>query len=294
MTRKRDEASGEMTTGHEWDGVTELDTPIPKAITWWLWLSIAVALAMWLLYPAFPYVSGYTKGFLGYDSRQRVTQQVAEGAELRAAQFAAFANEDIAALAADPTLRARFEAPINVLYRDNCSACHGRDLSGQLNFPDLTDDHWLWSGTPEEIEWTLLHGINAPGDLDTRYAVMSAFGDDDLLGRQDIKDVAEYVVSLTNTDFDAGMALNGAVVFEENCAACHGDNAAGGLENGAPSLIDAATIYGGNRDAITATIKHGRTGVMPAWSERLTPEEIRMLTVYVLWAGQEGANGTSN
>ena len=290
MKPEIDPVSGRETTGHEWNGIKELNTPMPKAFSIWLWASIAVSVLLWVLYPSFPTISGFLGGSLGYSSRTAVTEAVAEGAETRADAFAVFETTDIAALAADQSLRAQFEDEIGVLFRDNCAACHGRDAMGQKGFPDLTDSHWLWSDTPEEIEYTLQVGINSSDD-DTRYAEMPAFGRDEMLEKSEIGDVIEYVLSLSEQAQDGDAALRGKEVFADNCASCHGDDAGGGLENGAPDLTDAAWIYGGTRADLSATLRHGRAGVMPAWTGRLSPAEIRQLTLYVLWQGQ--TNGDS-
>jgi len=289
MKPEIDEPSGQQTTGHEWNGIKELNTPVPWPFRVSLWGTIAFSILFWILYPAWPFVTGYTKGLLGYSSRVAVTEAVEKGAATRAEAFSVFQNEDMEALAADPSLREKFEPAISVLYRDNCSACHGRDLTGQINFPNLTDDHWLWSGSPEEIEQTLQVGINSTHD-DTRYAEMPAFGRDEMLEKPDINDVVEYVLSLSENDYDQSAAERGAVVFEDNCASCHNDLGVGGLENGAPSLADQVWIYGGDRKTLMETLRNGRAGHMPHWSDRLTAEEIRMLTLYVVWAGSENGS----
>ena len=161
---------------------------------------------------------------------------------------------------------------------------------GQTGFPDLTDGHWLWSGTPEEIEYTLQVGINTTHD-DTRYAEMPAFGRDELLEKPEIADVVEYVLQISGQDHVADAATRGAVVFDENCASCHADAGIGGEENGAPSLIDAAWVYGSDRAALNETLKYGRAGVMPFWSDRLSEAEIKQLTLYLIWAGQDHGDG---
>lgn len=290
MKPELDEPSGQHTTGHEWDGLKELNTPVPRALNIWLWLSIAVAVLLWVLYPSWPSITNYAKGAIGYSSRQAVTAAVAEGDALRARQMPEFSQFDVATLAQDPSLEAKYSDAIGVLYQDNCAACHGRDLQGQENFPNLTDDHWLWSGLPEEIEYTLQVGINHTGD-DTRWAQMPAFGDG-ILDRPDINAVIEYVLSISGSDHDTTLTDAGALVFEDNCAACHNDGGIGGYENGAPSLVDTTWIYGGTRETLRETLRYGRQGVMPAWSGLLTEEEIRMLTLYVIWAardtGQDG------
>ncbi|WP_298921008.1 cytochrome-c oxidase, cbb3-type subunit III [uncultured Roseobacter sp.] len=287
MKPELDETSGQHTTGHEWNGIKELNTPMPKAFSIWLWLSIAVAVLLWLLYPAWPYVTHYTGGILGYSSRIAVTEQVEAGRAQRAETFAPFETMDVAELAEMPNLRETYEPAISVLFRDNCAACHGRDAVGQINFPNLTDDHWLWSGTPEEIEYTLQVGINSSHD-DTRYAEMPAFGLNEMLEQPEIKDVIEYVLQISGQEHDAAKAQAGETVFVDNCESCHNEGGIGELENGAPSLIDGAWIYGGTRESLAETLKYGRAGVMPHWSDRLSASEIRQLTLYLLWAGQDG------
>ncbi|MBW4707461.1 cytochrome-c oxidase, cbb3-type subunit III [Roseobacter sp. YSTF-M11] len=286
MTSEIDQASGQPTTGHEWDGIRELDTPVPRSMSLCMWVSIAASAVLWVLYPAFPFINDYTRGVLGYSSRTTVTQKVNQGNAARQAAFRIFADKTVTELAQIPDLKHRFGEAIGVLYRDNCSACHGRDLAGQANFPNLADAHWLWSGTPDDIELTLQHGINHSSE-DTRYAEMPAFGRDGMLEKDEIAQAVEYVLSLSGSDHDTGLAEIGAGVFADSCAACHGDAGTGGLGNGAPSLADGAWIYGGSRDALHETLRHGRAGVMPGWANRLSPEEIRMLTLYVLWAGQD-------
>lgn len=286
MTPEKDEITGKPTTGHEWNGIRELDTPVPRPIRVWLWGSIAVCVPLWLLYPAWPYVTDYTRGALDYSSRNVVTDAVAQGQAQRDAAFAPFQTKDVTELANDPALRPVYEPSIRVLYQDRCAACHGRELTGQRGFPNLTDDHWLWSGDPAEIEYTLQVGINADHP-DTRYAEMPAFGRDGMLPQSDIEDVAEYVLSLSGPAEDETAADRGAAVFADNCAGCHNDEGAGGFGIGAPSLADDVWIYGGTRPDILETLKNGRGGVMPSWSGRLSAAEIRMLTLYVLWAGQD-------
>ncbi|CUH78469.1 Cytochrome c oxidase subunit III [Tritonibacter multivorans] len=285
MKPEIDPVSGRETTGHEWNGIKELNSPMPKAFNIWLWASIAVSVLMWVLYPSFPTVHSFLGGSLGYSSRSAVNEAVADGLRTRAEAFSVFEHEDIAELAADQTLRPQFEDQIGVLFRDNCAACHGRDAAGQKGFPNLSDNHWLWSGTPADIEYTLQVGINSSNE-DTRYAEMPAFGREEMLEKTEISDVIDFVLSLTEAAHDTGAAQRGQVVFADNCASCHGEDAAGGLENGAPNLTDDTWIYGGTRSDLEKTLKQGRAGVMPAWAGRLSDAEIRQLTLYVLWQGQ--------
>ena len=286
MKPERDDISGQETTGHEWNGIKELNTPMPKAFHIWLWLSIAVAALLWILYPSFPFIKGYAGGILGYSSRIAVTEDVAAGWAQRAEAFAPFETMSVDELAADPSLRDAYQDEIAVLYRDNCSACHGRDATGQTGFPNLTDDQWLWSGTPEEIEYTLQVGINSTHS-DTRIAEMPAIGKDQWLEKDEIADVIEHVLLLSGQAHDPDAAGRGAELFADNCASCHGDDGMGGFENGAANLSDATWIYGGDRQSLHDTVYYGRAGVMPHWSDRLTEAELRKLTLYIWWAGQD-------
>lgn len=281
-----DPVSGTELTEHEWDGIRELNTPVPWGAVWALRISIAISVVFWVFYPAFPYVSDFTRGVLGYSSREEVLDAVREADAQRANSFAVFETMDVAELAANPELEAQFSAPISTLYEDNCAACHRADLTGQVGFPNLTDQHWLWSGDPEEIEYTIRHGINAQDD-DTRFSQMLAFGRDGMLDRAQISDVTEFVLSLSGQDHSAEAAMRGAEIFAADCASCHGDNGRGGLNIGAPDLGDNQWIYGGERSDITQSIYGGRQGVMPSWIGRLSESEIRMLTLYVLWASDE-------
>ncbi|CUK27518.1 Cytochrome c oxidase subunit III [Cognatishimia activa] len=286
MKPEFDEVSGQHTTGHEWNGIKELDTPMPKAFHIWLWGSIAVAALLWVLYPSFPGISNYLDGTLDYSSRLTVTHSVEEGQRHKADAFAAFETGDLESLAQDASLREIYEPSIAVLFRDNCAACHGRDAAGQGGFPNLLDDHWLWSGSLEEIEYTLQVGINTSHD-DTRFAQMPAFGRNGLLEEDQIEDVIDFVLKISGQEHGAEAATRGADVFAENCSSCHGDDGRAGFENGAPDLTDATWLYGGDRATLAKTLNNGRAGVMPAWSERLTESEIRQLTLYVHWANQD-------
>ncbi|EBA17363.1 cytochrome c oxidase, cbb3-type, subunit III [Roseobacter sp. SK209-2-6] len=284
--KEKDPVSGTNLTGHEWDGITELDTPVPWAARWALWGSIAIAAGYWVFYPSFPTVTDYAKGILGYSSRLEVVSSLKEAEAERRQTFAPFQSGDIASLAKDPSLEARYGAAISKLYEDNCAACHTAELTGQEGFPNLTDNHWLWSGTPEEIEYTIRYGINATHD-ETRMAQMLAFGADEMLEKPQVTEVVEFVLALSGQDHDALAVEAGEVVFEENCAACHGDDGRGGYENGAPDLGDDQWIYGGTRNDIYHSVYYGRQGVMSAWEGRLDDPQIRMLTLYLLWSAED-------
>ena len=288
MRIERDEISGQDTTGHEWDGIKELNTPIPQVVVWAYRLTILFAIGYWIFYPAWPYVTDFTRGLTGYSSRIIVIDKI-ESADQKLANFnASLLEGSIDERAQDPAIRAKYEASASILFEDNCAACHGQNLKGQKGFPNLVDDAWLWSGTPEEIEITLQYGINTGHD-EERYAEMSAFGRDEILEKEQINQLIAYVQSISNQEHDGALAANGAVLFEENCSGCHGEAGEGGLEIGAPILTDNVWIYGGDVNALRESIWNGRKGVMPAWEDRLTPAEIRKLALYVYW--QNNDNG---
>lgn len=277
---EKDEVSGQDTTGHEWDGIKELDTPLPK---WWvytLFASIAFSILWYVLYPAWPGVSGYTKGILGYSQREAAMERVAEGhaaqAEYRS-QIAAASPDEIRN---DPKLLEFALAGGTAAFGDNCATCHGGGGAGNVGYPILADDSWLWGGTLDEIHTTISYGIRS-GNPEERYSEMPRFGADELLEPAQIDEVAEYVLSLTGLESDKTAAARGQEVFLDNCAACHGESGGGDIEQGAPALNDQIWLYRGDKETVTDVIRNARAGVMPAWEGRLSPETIKMLTVYV-------------
>lgn len=278
-----DAVTGVSTTGHEWDGIRELNNPLPR---WWLWTfyaTIVWAFLYWIAYPAWPLVSGYTSGVLGWKSREAVQVQLAD---LRA-QRGAFAEKLEAAsleqIEANPELLAFARAQGRAAFGDNCAPCHGSGAAGSKGYPNLNDDDWMWGGSLEQIQQTILHGIRST-DADAHVGDMPAFGRDGLLQRPEIVAVADYVRSLSNLPVPQGVTpdlAKGKEVFAANCAACHGADGKGNVELGAPNLTDGIWLYGSDRDTIIATLTNGRAGIMPAWAGRLDPTTIKALTVYV-------------
>ncbi len=287
MRIEHDEVSGQNTTGHEWDGIKELDTPIPKVVTLAYILTFLFSVGYWIFYPAWPYVSDFTRGLTDYSSRADVLGQLAEASHSRDLESRALLDRSIEDLAEDPAIRDQYEESTKVLFADNCAACHGQNLEGQRGFPDLTDASWLWSGSPEEIELTIQFGINTSHD-ETRFAEMTAFGRDEILEKEQISDLTAYIHSLSGQEHDTDAASRAAPLFAENCAACHGDDGKGGLEVGAPDLTDNHWIYGSDSAALKETIWNGRKGEMPAWDQRLSPVEIRKLALFVYWKSNDG------
>lgn len=282
MAVEQDPHTKKNTTGHEWDGIKELDTPIPKLLTWSYILTIAFALLYWVLYPAFPGVSNFTRGLFDYSSRSAVMKDIAVATKTKEVHEAELLRKDLETLAQDASIKKKYMNSAAILYKDNCSVCHGTDLKGQTNFPNLSDQHWLWSGDLSEIETTIKYGINSGHD-EERTAEMLGFGTSETLTASEINEVTQYVLSLSGKATDITIAKKGKTTFNEQCASCHGERGEGGLEVGAPSLSDKSWIYGGSQKAIKDTISKGRRGVMPAWEQRLRPLDIRKLTLYLKW-----------
>lgn len=285
---ERDPYTGHMTTGHEWNGIKELNTPVPGPVWYFLGAAFAFSVVYWLLMPAWPVGVTFTRGLLGVDERRALEERLDDASEIRALwnqRIGSAPAEDLAGLLADEAVMRNVRGAGKTLFLDNCSACHGTDAAGGKGFPSLVDGSWLWGGDGEVIMETLRVGINA-GHEDTRIAQMPALGRDETLDRAMTSAVISYVRSLSNAGGDGeqgGDAVSaGKAVFEENCAACHGDDARGDPKIGAPNLGDRFWIYGGDRQTLFDTIWHGRQGVMPAWEDRLSEVERKILTLYVL------------
>ena len=279
MAKKRiDEATGVETVGHEWDGIEELDNPMPR---WWLWsfyASIVFALGYVIAYPAWPLVSQGTEGVLGWSSRGALARELAAEEARKKPILTALAATPIERLPDNPALmRAAIEGG-RAAFKVNCVQCHGAGAAGSRGYPNLNDDDWLWGGDLKAIEQTLIHGIRQPGDSKTRISQMPAFGKDGMLSEAQIAQVTQHVLSLSGK---AGPNAAGAQVFAENCAVCHGNDGRGLREFGAPNLADAIGLYGTSAEAISRQIHTPSHGVMPSWGGRLDPATIKMLAAYV-------------
>lgn len=286
--KERDPLTGHQTTGHEWNGITELNTRVPRAVWFFIAVTHIWALVYWVLMPAWPLVTTYTKGLLGYDDRTRVERQLMAANAQRADWTQALATLPAEDIRQDPALMARVAQTAPALFGDNCAACHGTNAAGGPGFPSLVDDAWLWGGDTATIMETLRVGINAPHP-DSRSSQMLAFGETGILTRPQIRTVVNYVQSLSGreTQADAQQLAEGATIFAENCASCHGENAMGNQDIGAPNLTDDFWIYGGDDAAMFTTIDLGRQGWMPAWEGRLTTAERMALTIYIQDLGAE-------
>ena len=282
--RERDAVSGTETTGHEWDGVRELDTPLPR---WWLYIfyaTIVAAVVYWVLMPAWPLANGYTKGVLGWSDRNNVRAEVQSLRAARAPLFERLGNASAQDIANDPELQEFARAAGESVFGDYCATCHGAGGAGAPGYPVLADDVWIWGGSLAEIEHTLRVGVRAEHP-ETRMSQMPAFGRDGILSPRQINDVAEYTISIsaarTRLSPDMAAAARGAVIYQEQCAVCHGPSGAGSRSVGAPSLNDDLWLYGGSREEIRRQIEIGRGGVMPSWEGRFDAGTLRALAYYV-------------
>lgn len=284
-----DPVTGRKTTGHVWNGIRELDTPIPKGVLLFLIATHLFAVLWWFLMPSWPLGATYTKGILGKDQRTTVEESLAEAEAARVPWVTRIETMSFDEIRADAPLMAKVLTNGHQLFGDNCAACHGRDGKGHANFPNLTDADWLWGGSAEQITQTLMVGINSQHP-DTRIAQMPAFGRDEILDRQQVRDVALYVSTLSDpavsTAENTAQVEAGREVFQTNCVACHGDDGKGNMDVGAPNLTDRTWLYGGDLQTITDTIRGGRQGHMPNWGERLSPVQIKVLALYVNALGQ--------
>jgi cytochrome c oxidase cbb3-type subunit 3 len=278
---ERDQVSGTETTGHEWDGIKELNTPLPR---WWLWTfyaTIVWALIYTILYPAWPLVTSATKGVLGYSSRSQVAETVAAAKAAQSRYLERIASQPLEDIRADRELFEFALAGGRSAFAVNCSPCHGSGAQGARGFPNLNDDDWLWGGTLDDIDLSIRHGIRYAADEETRISEMPAFGRDGLLEPAQIADVAQFVRSLSGKDRDADAASRGEQIFTDNCAACHGPTGDGDPAQGAPALDDAIWLYGDTAEAIAAQATDPRHGIMPAWAGRLDDTVIKQLALYV-------------
>ena len=278
---ERDPVSGTETTGHVWDGIKELNTPLPR---WWIWtfyVTIIWAVGYCIAYPAVPLINSVTNGVLGYSSRAEVAVELTKAKAAQQKYRDKIAKLSLAEIRKDKDLFQFAVAGGRSAYAVNCVQCHGSGAVGSTGYPNLNDDEWLWGGNLEQIAITIAHGIRFDEDEDTRISEMPAFGSDEILTSPQINDTAEYVLSLSGKSTDGIAARNGKTLYAENCAPCHGETGAGNRELGAPSLRDAIWLYGSDKKTIVETISKSRKGVMPAWGQRLDPLTIKQLAVYV-------------
>lgn len=277
-----DAHTGTTTTGHEWDGIRELNTPLPK---WWLnifYATIVWSIGYFIVYPSWPLVSSYTPGVLGWTSRGAVTADLEALKQQRAPMVSALNAAPLADIAKDEKLRGFAVAQGRAAFGDNCAPCHGTGGGGAPSFPNLNDDDWIWGGSLEAIRDTIAYGVRSGHDEARMGAPMPAFGQTGMLKPAEISQLADHVRAMaglpTEKTYDA---TAGGKLYAEHCASCHGDDGKGNQEFGAPNLTDKIWIFGADKASIADGINRGRASVMPAWTGRLDDTTIKALAIYV-------------
>lgn len=280
---ERDPHTGHLTTGHEWNGIKELNTPVPKPVWFFLAATLAFSLIYWVLMPAWPYGVSYTRGLLGLDQRDIVTESIEAAALERALWGERIVTGSFEEIQADPQLMTVVRENGPALFGDNCAVCHGTGATGGPGYPNLAAAPWLWGGDEANLLETLRVGINS-SHPETRYSDMLAFGRDKMLERADVTRLATYVQSLSRPELRLDAESQGAAeqLFADNCTGCHGEDARGNKDLGAPDLTDAFWIYGGETEEIRASIHGGRRGQMPAWEGKLSEVQRKLLALYIL------------
>jgi cytochrome c oxidase cbb3-type subunit 3 len=284
MTNKHetDAVTGTATTGHAWDGIRELNTPLPR---WWLWLfyaTIVWSIGYWIVYPSWPLVSSYTTGAFNWSSREAVVSELDALKAQRGPMVARLAAASLQEIVADPQLLEFARAQGRPAFGENCAPCHGAGGGGAKGYPNLNDNDWIWGGKLDQIAETIRHGVRS-GDPKTRLGpAMPDFGRDGRLKRAEIETVADYIRSASGlaTDPKADLAA-GKAIFTQNCVVCHGENGKGNRDLGVPDLTDAIWLYGSDKATIAEGIWNGRAGMMPAWAGRLDETTIKALAVFV-------------
>ena len=273
-----DEITGQYTTGHEWGGLKELNTPLPR---WWLWTlfaCIAWSLVYYGFMPSWPLVESYTKGALNWSAREEVMTEIAEAKAAQAIYVDQINAKDLLAITQDPELLDFAMAGGKSSFGLFCAQCHGSGASGAYGIANLNDDDWIWGGTMDDIHETIRVGVRSEHD-ETRYNMMPNFVGDEMLTKPEAGILADYVLSLS--DSSHAFAPEAAVLFEDNCAACHGDNGEGIPEMGGIRISDAIWLYGGTKADVVKQLTIAQHGVMPNWEGRLDEATIKQLTVYV-------------
>lgn len=283
--RDIDEVSGVETTGHSWDGIKELNNPLPR---WWLYIfyaTIVWAIGYMIVMPAIPALPGMgmnnTLGIAGHSDRAEVARKVEALHTERAAAASQLVNASLSEIENDLSLQQFALAMGESAFGDNCATCHGAGGRGAKGYPMLADDIWLWDGTLEGIEYTLRHGIRHAEDPDTRRNTMPAFGRDGLLTPREIDDLVQYVLNLSGREANKAAVNRAAPVFATQCVTCHGADGKGNRQLGAPDLTDHEWLFGGEPRDIQQTIYSARNAHMPAWQGRLDDPTIKALAVYV-------------
>jgi cytochrome c oxidase cbb3-type subunit 3 len=281
--REIDTLTGTATTGHDWDGIRELNTPLPR---WWLWLfyiCIVWAVGYWVVYPAWPLLTNSTQGITAWHARSAVVTDLADLHKQRGAMMDKLNGASLEEIAGNPQLLDFARAQGRVAFADNCAPCHGAGGGGAKGYPNLNDDDWLWGGKLADINQTIRFGARSTSDKGHQGNMPPFAGQ---LKPNEISAVADYARSLSGLPAEAGVDLAlGKKVFADNCAVCHGPDGKGNRELGSANLTDKIWLYGPDKATIMQGIEKGRGGVMPTWEGRLSEPIIKALTVYVYTFG---------
>ena len=276
---ERDAVTGQPTTGHVWNGIKELNTPLPR---WWVWVFIATvvwSIGYWVVMPAWPLISSYTTGIYNYSSRADVNADVEAALAAQGEMLAAINDTPLSEIGNDPALEAFAFASGRSSFALHCSQCHGLGGEGAYGIPSLTDDAWIWGGDLESIYQTIRFGVRDEHP-ETRFNFMPAYlGEFGLLSEDEARATAAFVLTLSSGGAD--FASPGGEVYVRECAMCHGDAGEGLTFMGGPALNDAIWLYGGAEEEIYAQIANPTHGMMPAWEDRLSPETLKKLAIYV-------------
>jgi cytochrome c oxidase cbb3-type subunit III len=285
MNSKKEKSKNPATTGHKWDdNIEEYNTPAPR---WWLitWLiTIIWSLIYFLFFPTLPNEDlEKSKKWTSYSQLEKELNKADEDKR----KYLDFIKESsLEEIKNNPKIFKFAISGGKSLFKENCAACHGTGAQGGNGFPNLNDDDWLWGGSLADIYQTIQYGIRSKHPK-TRNNNMPKFGLDEILTMDEIEEVTNYVLSLSNKNIEYNS--KGKEIFHNQCSVCHGKNAKGNQELGAPNLTDAIWLYGKEKEDIIKTIYYSRNGVMTAWIDRLSDEQIKQLTIYThsLGGGEE-------
>jgi cytochrome c oxidase cbb3-type subunit 3 len=280
VAREPEQLHAHHTTGHEWDGIREFDRPLPSWWLWILWGTVIWSIGYWIAMPAWPLVTDYTRGVLGYSQRDTLAREMAAARAAQEGIAGRIRDIPLEAIRTNPELLEFALASGRSAFAVNCSQCHGQGAQGAVGYPNLNDDEWLWGGRLDDIHRTVRFGVRS-GHAAARDSQMPAYLRDQVLNAAQVNDVAEFVLSLAGGATDAAAAARGRPIYAEQCVSCHGDTGQGNAEFGAPNLKDSIWLYGGDKASVVSTIANSRRGVMPAWDGRIDPTTLKALSVFV-------------
>jgi len=265
--RKRGQGDPEKTTGHNYDGIEEYDNPLPA---WWFYMFVITI--VWGIFYLIAYPGlGNFKGLLGWTQLDQYRSEVDAAEERFRAMRDRYLALPVEEIAEDPAVRKMGMR----MFGNNCAQCHGADARGSYGFPNLTDDNWLYGGTPQAIKTSIVDG---------RQAAMPAW--ESVIGEDGVAATTAYVLGLSGRDTDEALQAEGEEVYKTYCVACHGADGSGNTALGAPNLQNGIWLYGGTPEQVAHSIRAGRNGVMPAHGELLGEDKIHILTAYVYGLGE--------